>query len=91
MRNEARQQGHCLESRFMSSLASGNTGVVFMRRVEEIEKALITIEVRDKRVRQMCIGDNNRVPEEYRPHIYNWADEVGVKVDDDSWRTMLDV
>lgn len=91
VRNEARQQGHCLESRFMSSLASGNTGVVFMRRVEEIEKALITIEVRDKRVRQMCIGDNNRVPEEYRPHIYNWADEVGVKVDDDSWRTMLDV
>lgn len=90
VRDEGRQQGHCVATRFMDYIATGNTAVVFMRRTNEPQRSLITIEIRDNTIRQACIGDNDSVPERYRNWIRNWASMKGVNITDRSWRTGLD-
>lgn len=88
VKNEGRQQGHCVATHFMNYIANGDTAVVFMRRTTEPEKALITIEVRNNKIRQASIGNNNSVPDEYRDWIRNWASMKGVEIDEeDSWST----
>lgn len=89
VREEGRQQGHCVASHFMNYIAAGDTAVVFMRRTSHPDTSLITIEVRNNHIRQACIGDNDPVPEQYRDWIRNWASMKGVRVDNDSWRTTL--
>lgn len=81
--------GHCIATHFMDYIARGDTAVVFMRKAEEPDTPFITIEVRDNRIRQACIGDNNRVPSEYRPWIRNWAEIKNIDIDDESWETRL--
>ena len=89
VREEGRQQGHCVASHFMNYIAAGDTAVVFMRRTSDPNTSLITIEVRNNHIRQACIGDNDSVPEQYRNWIRNWASMKGVSVTSDSWRTTL--
>ena len=89
VREEGRQQGHCVASHFMDYIANGDTAVVFMRRTSDPNTSLITIEVRNNHIRQACIGDNDPVPEQYRNWIRNWASMKGVEVTHDSWRTTL--
>lgn len=90
VREEGRQQGHCVATRFMDYIAAGNTAVVFMRRTNEPQRSLITIEIRNNTIRQACIGNNDPVPERYRNWIRNWASMKGVNITDRSWRTSLD-
>ena len=88
VRDEGRQQGHCVASHFMRYIANGDTMVVFMRRSNDPDRSLITMEIRNNRIRQACIGDNNSVPYEMRNWIRNWASMKGVVIDEDeSWRT----
>lgn len=89
VREEGRQQGHCVATHFMNYIADGDTAVVFMRRTSDPNTSLITIEVRNNHIRQACIGDNDPVPEQYKDWIRNWASMKGVRVDNDSWRTTL--
>lgn len=89
VREEGRQQGHCVASHFMDYIADGDTAVVFMRRTSDPDTSLITIEVRNNYIRQACIGNNNTVPEQYRNWIRDWASMKGIRVDHDSWRTTL--
>ena len=91
VREEGRQQGHCVATRFMDYIAAGDTSVVFMRRTDDPNTSLITIEVRNNRMRQACIGDNQEVPGRYREWIRNWAEIKGIDIDNRSWSTMLDV
>lgn len=90
VQNEANQQGHCVADRFMDIIAAGDTCVVFMRRTNRPNESLITIEIRNNRMRQACIGDNDEVPNRYRGWIRNWAAMKGVEIDNGSWSTMLD-
>jgi hypothetical protein len=87
--DEGRQQGHCIAQAYVNHIAVGDTVCVFMRRANEPNRSLITIEIRNNKVRQACIGNNNRVPDEYRPWIRHWAELKGVEIDDRSWRTTL--
>lgn len=90
VRDEGHQQGHCVATRFMDYIAAGDTAVVFMRRTDEPQRSLITIEIRNNTIRQACIGNNRPIPERYRNWIRNWASMKGVNITDRSWRTGLD-
>lgn len=48
---EGRALSHCVAS-FVKSVSSGSTTILFLRRNSEIKKPLLTIEVRDGKVRQ---------------------------------------
>lgn len=87
---EGDEQGHCIATHFMDYIARGDTAVVFMRRAEDPDTPFITIEVRNNKIRQACIGDNEIIPDEYRPWIRNWAEIKNVEIDEeDSWKTRL--
>ena len=87
--DEGRQQKHCIANQYLNHIACGDTICVFMRRTDEPYKSLITIEIRNNKIRQACIGNNNRVPEEYQGWIIDWAARKGVEIDEDSWATRL--
>lgn len=89
VREEGRQQGHCIAQSYVNHIAVGDTVCVFMRRVSEPNTSLITIEIRNNKIRQACIGRNHRVPDEYRPWIRHWAALKGVEIDGNSWSTTL--
>ena len=89
VRDEGRQQGHCIAQAYVNHIATGDTVCVFMRNVDEPNRSLITIEIRNNKIRQACIGNNHRVPDEYRPWIRHWAELKGVEIDDGSWDTTL--
>lgn len=87
VRDEGRQQGHCIARAFLNHIACGDTVCVFMRRVSEPNRSYITIEIRNGTIRQACVGNNHSVPEEQREWIRHWADLKGVNIDRNSWRT----
>jgi hypothetical protein len=88
VRDEGRQQGHCIAQQYINHIAVGDTVCVFMRKVNQPDRSYITIEIRNNVIRQACVGDNNSVPEEQRQWIRHWAALKGVEIDEhDSWRT----
>ena len=87
--DEGRQQKHCIAQSYLDHIACGDTVCVFMRRTSEPDKSLITIEIRNNKIRQACIGKNHTVPEDLQGWIINWACLKGIEVDDDSWSTTL--
>ena len=89
VRDEGRQMHHCIARSYMNHIADGDTVVVFMRRTADPDTSFITIEIRNNVMRQACTAHNNRVPEEYKPWIRNWARMKGVTINDNSWRTTL--
>lgn len=89
VRSEGRQQHHCVASHFMQYIADGDTMVVFMRRTSDPDTSLVTIEIRNNRIRQACVAHNGRVPEGLRDWIRHWAAIKGIGVDNASWSTSL--
>lgn len=87
VRDEGRQQGHCIAQAYLNHIAVGDTVCVFMRRIEDPNTSFITIEIRNNKIRQACVGHNRSVPEEQREWIRHWATMKGVEFDHDSWRT----
>lgn len=55
---EGQKMHHCVAN-YVSRVAEGRTGILFMRRVKEPDKPLYTIEVMDGEIIQ-CRGKNNR-------------------------------
>ena len=52
LRNEAKQQDNCVYRNYSEDYAFGDTNIYFLRHKEEPNKSVVTIEVRDKRIRQ---------------------------------------
>lgn len=52
LRNEAKQQDNCVYRNYSENYAFGDTDIYFLRHKEEPNKSVVTIEVRDKRIRQ---------------------------------------
>lgn len=52
LRNEAKQQDNCVYRNYSEDYAFGDTDIYFLRHKEEPNKSVVTIEVRDKRIRQ---------------------------------------
>lgn len=88
VRDEGRQQGHCIAQAYINHIAVGDTVCVFMRKVDQPNRSYITIEIRNNVIRQACVGNNRSVPDEQRDWIRNWARIKGVEIDErNSWRT----
>jgi len=52
MRIEAKQQNNCVYKNYSESYAFGDTDIYFLREVNNPKKSLITIEVKNKKIRQ---------------------------------------
>lgn len=88
VRDEGRQQRHCIARAYINHIAVGDTVCVFMRKVNQPNRSYITIEIRNNVIRQACVGNNHSVPDEQRDWIRNWARIKGVEIDErNSWRT----
>jgi hypothetical protein len=89
VRDEGRQQRHCIAQAYINHIAVGDTVCVFMRKVSDPDTSFITIEIRNGTMRQACIGNNDPVPRHIRPWIERWAAMKGVTINDSSWSTTL--
>lgn len=52
MKNEARQQNNCVYTNYSEPYAMGDTDIYFLREIKNPSKSLITIEVKEKKIRQ---------------------------------------
>lgn len=59
---EGQKQHHCVGA-FINSVSRGNTSIFFLRKNEEIDKPLLTIEVKDGEVRQAHGFGNSNIEE----------------------------
>lgn len=77
MLDEASQQANCLAT-YVKAYANGETDIYFMREVSKPEESLVTVEVRDGRVRQAYRACNRRPTDEEIQWLNEWADEIGI-------------
>lgn len=89
---EGQKQHHCVGA-FINSVSRGNTSIFFLRKNEEIDKPLLTIEVRDGEVRQAHGFGNSNIEELEEANngivefFNNWANAK--KLDHNSINRML--
>lgn len=72
MVDEARQQNNCLKS-YIQSFLNEKTNIFFLRRKEEPEKSLITIEVCDGKLMQAYLAYNKKPGKEQKDIIQKWC------------------
>lgn len=81
MLDEAAQQANCLAS-YVKKYASGETDIYFLRSAMEPEKSLVTVEVRDGKVRQAYAACNRRPGEDELKWLATWCEEQGFEMID---------
>ena len=79
--DEATQQASCLAS-YIDAYTNDETDLYFMRASVEPEKSLVTVEVRDGRIRQAYAKCNRRPGEEELKWLAKWAEENGIEMVD---------
>jgi len=77
MLDEATQQANCLAS-YVRSYADDETDIYFLRSTEDPDKSLVTVEVRDGRIRQAYRACNRQPSNEELAWLNKWADKIGV-------------
>lgn len=77
MLDEATQQANCLAS-YINAYANDETDIYFMRSVDDPDKSLVTVEVRDGRIRQAYRACNRRPSDEELAWLNEWAGNLGV-------------
>ena len=76
LKDEGIQQNHCVYSSYSSQYANGKTDIYFLREVANPNKSLVTVEVKDNKIRQKY-GKNNSLPnEKENKFLYNWEENV---------------
>ena len=76
LKDEGIQQNHCVYSSYSSQYANGKTDIYFLREVANPDKSLVTVEVKDNKIRQKY-GKNNSLPnEKENKFLYNWEENV---------------
>ena len=78
---EGERLHHCVGGeRYIEKHAGGDTSILLMRRVDDPDTPLVTIEVRGGRLRQAFGSCNRRPDEDERAFIGAWGEEKGVGV-----------
>ena len=73
---EAAAQHNCLAT-YLEKYASGQTDIWLMRKASNPEKSLVTVEVRDGRMRQAFQACNRQITQAQRRWLQEWCDECG--------------
>ena len=81
MLDEASQQANCLAS-YIEAYADDKTDIYFLRTALEPEKSLVTVEVRDGRIRQAYAACNRRPGDDELKWLAKWAEENGIEMVD---------
>lgn len=81
MIEEATMQANCLAS-YIDAYANDQTDIYFMRDINDPEKSLVTVEVRDGRIRQAYQALNQRPTAEQIQWLSSWAMMHGIEMVD---------
>lgn len=77
--DEGSALSHCVAS-YVNDVINKRCKIVFLRNTEELDKPLVTIEVRDNNIRQVR-GFGNRAPHrDELDFVYKWAEKKELKV-----------
>lgn len=79
LQNESKQQHNCVRT-YAERYASGTCDIYFMRDISKQEKSLVTVEVKNNRVVQSRIKNNNHPNEKQLQFLKQWEDEILGKV-----------
>ena len=72
LKNEAKQQNNCVYKNYSEDYAFGDTDIYFMRNNKQPQKSLITIEVKDNRIRQKERKNHSSLSEEQEKVLKLW-------------------
>lgn len=81
MVDEATQQSNCLAS-YIDAYTDDKTDIYFLRASIEPEKSLVTVEVRNGRIRQAYAACNRRPGDDELKWLAQWAEENGFEMVD---------
>ena len=73
--DEGKALHHCVGS-YIDKVAEGRCLIVFVRRVEELKKPYVTVEVRDGKIAQIHGDHNSKPTEEVQKFIDLWSRKV---------------
>lgn len=76
MKDEAEQQENCVYKNYSDIYAFGETDIYFMRKVNNPEKSLVTVEVNKGRIRQKYQRKNDIVTREQNNFLNKWEKEI---------------
>ena len=72
LENESHELGHCVKT-YAKSYSNQETNIMFIRKVDQLDKPLYTLEFKNKRIIQ-CRSKNNGIPsEEGLEFVRHWA------------------
>lgn len=75
--DEAIQQHNCLAS-YVNRIAENQTIVLFMRDNKDLEKSLVTIEVKDNEIKQAKQVLNSKIDEKQKDFLVKWCKEKNI-------------
>lgn len=80
LRNEADQQNNCVYRNYSEEYARGDTDIYFLRQKKEPDKSLVTIEVKNKKIRQKEQKCNQKLSTEQNKILDFWEKNILAKV-----------
>ena len=80
IKDEAKQQNNCVYTNYSESYAWGDTDIYFLRELKNPKKSLVTVEVRNNKIRQKYQGGNQIVTQEQKNFLNLWEKQVIQKV-----------
>ncbi|MBP3254921.1 MAG: PcfJ domain-containing protein [Clostridia bacterium] len=76
MKDEAKQQSNCIYTNYSGKYAKGETDIYFMRKVDNPKKSLVTLEVKEGKIRQKYQKLNRITTDEQDKFIKEWEKAV---------------
>lgn len=73
--DESKQQNNCVKT-YSERYAEGTCDIYFMRLISNKNKSLVTVEVRDKKVVQQRIKNNQDTTKEQKRFLMNWENKI---------------
>lgn len=80
LKSEAKQQNNCVYKNYSESYAFGDTDIYFLREINKPKKSLVTIEVRDKKIRQKEQKNHHALSKEQSEILKYWEKNIIQKV-----------
>ena len=74
--SEASQQGNCVYSNYFEKHAHGTSDIYFMRSIDNLDKSLVTVEVRNNKVVQSRIKGNQNPRKEELDFLQDWEKNI---------------
>lgn len=75
LKDESKQQNHCVQG-YAERYGNAECDIYFMRLIDNIKKSLVTIEVKDNKIVQKRIFDNERTNDEENKFLEEWQTKV---------------